>query len=100
MDWGRAKTVLIISFLMLNVLLGFQLWNSRSDKVHSLTDTAIAMEETNKLLASKNITVRMKEIPKETPKLKAVNYKETYSDKTTVSLPEPVSTVNFSAGAG
>jgi len=33
MDWGRAKSVLIVSFLVLNVLLGYQLWLNVRDQV-------------------------------------------------------------------
>lgn len=26
MEWARAKTILIITFFLLNVILGYQLW--------------------------------------------------------------------------
>ena len=28
MNWSRAKTILIASFLLLNMILGFQLWST------------------------------------------------------------------------
>jgi len=73
MDWGRAKLVLIISFLLLNIVLGYQLFNNRLDRL-TLADAAVVKEETMKLLESRNIELSVKKVPKETPKLSGVNY--------------------------
>ncbi len=32
MDWGRAKTILILSFLCLNLFLGYQLWEEKKQQ--------------------------------------------------------------------
>lgn len=32
MDWGRAKTILILSFLCLNLFLGYQLWEEQKNQ--------------------------------------------------------------------
>ena len=73
MDWGRAKLVLIISFLLLNILLGYQLFNNRLDRI-SAADAAVVKEETIKLLESRDIKLSAKKIPKDTPKLTPINY--------------------------
>jgi len=70
-DWGRAKTILIVSFLILNAVLGFQLWTTRSDLLEFDANTASAAEEIQRLLKSKNIQVSA-EIPKEIPRLKEI----------------------------
>ncbi|MCI3924757.1 two-component system regulatory protein YycI [Paenibacillus sp. TRM 82003] len=54
MDWSRAKTVLILSFLMLNVLLGYQLWMDELN-LNTFTENAAKREEMNRLLALKNV---------------------------------------------
>jgi len=69
MDWGRAKLILILSFFMLNVVLGYQLWTTRSDLLEFDANTASAAEEIQRLLKSKNIQVSA-EMPKEIPRLK------------------------------
>jgi regulatory protein YycI of two-component signal transduction system YycFG len=74
MDWGRAKTVLIMSFLILNLLLAYQMWVTRWDPAILTTDMSGIKDETNKLLASKNIKV-MITIPKEVPKLRQISVK-------------------------
>lgn len=36
MDWGRAKNVLIYAFLLLNLVLGYQLWNDLREQADSI----------------------------------------------------------------
>ncbi|MBO9608800.1 MAG: two-component system regulatory protein YycI [Paenibacillaceae bacterium] len=74
MDWSRAKTILIVSFFFLNVLLGYQLWAVRFDQSTSAADKKSLIEETNKLLESKNIRVLTK-VPEETPLMKQLTVK-------------------------
>lgn len=85
MDWGRAKSVLIISFLLLNVLLGYQLYNSRWDKTAS-QNSAVIQEETVKLLNSRNIRIEVKKVPKDTPKLRSVYSREKINHATEVAV--------------
>lgn len=91
MDWGRAKTILIVSFLILNVMLGYQLWINRWSQTASGKDTADMIGETNKLLDSKKIRVQI-DIPKNTPKLSqiTVRYREEYRNGKQVKLSKPV----------
>ncbi|CAG7654061.1 two-component system regulatory protein YycI [Paenibacillus allorhizosphaerae] len=84
MDWGRAKTILILSFLLLNAVLGFQLWSSRSDLLDLEANPSGAAEEIQRLLKSKNIQVPA-DIPKDVPKLKEIVAK--FDDKLTPGKP-------------
>lgn len=90
MDWGRAKTILILSFLSLNLLLGFQLWTSRADQWDSTTGLTGATEELDKLLLSKRITIK-NEIPKDVPRLKGftVQFDEKFKFDETLYFREP-----------
>lgn len=69
MDWGRAKTILILTFLVLNVMLGFELWWNRTGLNGPGSQTDIAINEIKQILAIKGISMQA-EIPKEMPNLK------------------------------
>lgn len=71
MDWSRAKSILIISFLCLNLLLFYQLWININN--HAGTDLSYTelSEETYQLLNNKNIQLDSS-IPKETPSLSEI----------------------------
>ncbi|MCU6791933.1 two-component system regulatory protein YycI [Paenibacillus sp. WQ 127069] len=71
MDWGRAKMILIVSFFILNAVLGYQLWTTRSDLLEFDANTTSAAEEIQRLLKSKNIQISA-ELPKEVPRLKEI----------------------------
>lgn len=69
MDWSRAKTILIAVFVMLNLLLGYQLWYDRagtSEATPELQETELALEQ---IIARKNIRIKAA-LPVETPKLR------------------------------
>lgn len=90
MDWGKAKTVLILSFLFLNILLGYQLWATGWGK--SETNTAYVIQETNELLASKNIQLNVEEVPSDSPLLRSftVRYDEPSMNASKLSLDTPI----------
>lgn len=72
MNWSRAKTILICSFLLLNIILGFQLWSTnRSNKTEIALDTSGTVEEMNRALHSKNIRLTG-ELPTDVMKLKVI----------------------------
>ncbi|TBL77439.1 two-component system regulatory protein YycI [Paenibacillus thalictri] len=71
MDWGRVKSILIFSFLILNLILGYQLWTSRSVQLQSVADASTALEEIKHLVRTKNIQLPS-ELPKDVPKLKEI----------------------------
>lgn len=66
MEWGKAKTILILAFLGLNLVLGYQLWVIKQDVLGSKLYQAEITQETQRILESKGITVEG-EIPEETP---------------------------------
>jgi regulatory protein YycI of two-component signal transduction system YycFG len=70
MDWSRAKTILILAFLLLNITLGYELWWNQwvvGDKKAS-ADQAV---ELNRLMQSRGIRLST-EIPKDVPKMKEI----------------------------
>jgi regulatory protein YycI of two-component signal transduction system YycFG len=73
-DWSRAKTILIVSFLLLNAVLGYQLWTSKSSQLQLDADTTGMVEDTKRLLRQHNIQFP-ETIPKDTPKLKGITIK-------------------------
>jgi regulatory protein YycI of two-component signal transduction system YycFG len=102
MDWGRAKTILILSFLFLNMILGYQLWNGKSKSTELTSDTSVLMEELNQVLRSKNIRIAH-DVPKEVPKLKEITVKFDENVKAAEKIPLKNSTTMTSIlakGAG
>jgi regulatory protein YycI of two-component signal transduction system YycFG len=102
MDWGRAKTILILSFLFLNMILGYQLWNGKSKSTELTSDTSVLMEELNQVMRSKNIRIAH-DVPKEVPKLKEITVKFDENIKTAEKIPLKNSTTMTSIlakGAG
>ncbi|TJY41732.1 hypothetical protein E5161_10990 [Cohnella pontilimi] len=82
MDWRRAKSVLILAFLMLNLLLGYQLWTEWRAQLNTSADWTSLPAETRQIMAEKKIRIESK-IPSETPSMKDLSYllKQSSSDK-------------------
>lgn len=76
MDWSKAKTILIISLVIVNIILGFAVYNSNQDIESTVSEDFI--EDTIRLLSNKGISVDV-EIPRDIPSLEglAVEF-ETY----------------------
>ncbi|EXX85355.1 two-component system regulatory protein YycI [Paenibacillus darwinianus] len=91
MDWGRAKSVLIIAFLLLNVLLGYQLWADMSDRLNSNVDLTALPQETLLVMQEKGIRLTGS-IPSDKPKLADLSFRYTLksgqNDK--IKLDKPV----------
>lgn len=68
MDWSRAKTILIVVFLLLNLLLGYQLWVDRYGFATSQPELEEEDRVLEQILAIKDIQV-LTRIPDETPEL-------------------------------
>jgi regulatory protein YycI of two-component signal transduction system YycFG len=86
-DWSRAKSILIIAFLLLNIVLGYQLLKGSGSGSDLPGDMP---EETNKLLRSKNIQLNAV-LPTDTPRLREITV--TYNDQfknEKVMLQEPI----------
>ncbi|MBO7747086.1 two-component system regulatory protein YycI [Paenibacillus sp. MWE-103] len=74
MDWGRAKSVLIIAFLLLNLVLGYQLWSNIREGRDASTDVNDLRPETQALMKEKGIKLDTS-IPSETPELKDLTFR-------------------------
>lgn len=91
MDWGRAKNVLIYAFLLLNLVLGYQLWNDLQEQADSNPDFISLESSIQKSMDEKSVKVLAK-IPSETPALPKISYRfvdDGQSGKR-IDLPKPV----------
>jgi regulatory protein YycI of two-component signal transduction system YycFG len=97
MNWGRAKTILILSFLLLNMILGFQLWSTnRSNQTEIAADTSGTVEELNRVLRSKNIRLTQ-DLPTDLPKMKVINvrFDESFKLEDKKMLKTPLAMINI-----
>lgn len=74
MDWGRTKSVLIFAFLLLNALLGYQLWLNLQERLDTAVDWTSLPPETQQVMQEKSIKVEA-QIPTETPAMQEITYK-------------------------
>ncbi|MDQ0061567.1 two-component system regulatory protein YycI [Paenibacillus harenae] len=75
MDWGRAKSVLIFSFLLLNLLLGYQLWLDIREQRNVNVNSAELPQDKVLLMQQKGISLRDNlHLPLETPELRDITY--------------------------
>jgi regulatory protein YycI of two-component signal transduction system YycFG len=91
MDWSRAKTILIIVFALLNILLAYQLWSERlwfSSAQPELTDEDRALDQ---ILTLKEIRL-LTDLPEETPELGelTLNVHPKNGVPETIALDEPL----------
>lgn len=73
MDWGRAKSVLIFSFLLLNILLGYQLWLDIREQLNVNVNSAELPQDKVLLMQQKRISLKAN-LPLETPELRDITY--------------------------
>lgn len=99
MDWGRAKNVLIISFLLLNILLGYQLWLDIREQLNINVNTAELPQDKVLLMQQKRISLEAN-LPLETPDLGDLTYllhSDSRKNAEPVTLEKPVdSTIIYS----
>jgi regulatory protein YycI of two-component signal transduction system YycFG len=74
MEWGRAKTILIWTFFLLNVLLAYQLWVDQWDVFGSAFGRNEEIAEVEHILQERGIALRQ-EIPLGVPKVKEIYVK-------------------------
>ncbi|MFC5406674.1 two-component system regulatory protein YycI [Cohnella soli] len=75
MDWRRAKSVLIVSFLALNIVLGYQLWTEWRERLNTAVDWTSLPPETLQVMKEKNIQVDDNaRIPTDTPNMRQLTY--------------------------
>lgn len=68
MDWSRAKTYLILTFLLLDFALGYQYWRQQTEQAGYVQSFSEQLAEIRELLASQKWELRA-EVPKATPEL-------------------------------
>lgn len=91
MDWGRAKNVLIYAFLLLNLVLGYQLWMDARESAGSSLDFTSLGESTQRLMEEKGIEI-LAPIPSETPAMPKLTYRYVNGSKAAkpIQLEEPI----------
>ncbi|GGN95078.1 two-component system regulatory protein YycI [Saccharibacillus kuerlensis] len=77
MDWGRAKNVLIYAFLLLNLVLGYQLWSDVREQQGASLGFDSLSESTQRAMEEKNIQV-LTSVPADTPSLPKISYRYTH----------------------
>ncbi|GFN31333.1 two-component system regulatory protein YycI [Paenibacillus xylaniclasticus] len=76
MDWSRAKSVLILAFLVLNVVLGYQLWQNVSERLNADQKLGDLGADTLRIMKERGISLAATaSIPTETPKLRDLTYR-------------------------
>ncbi|MDB4866309.1 MAG: hypothetical protein JWR03_642 [Cohnella sp.] len=73
MDWRRAKSVLIIAFLLLNALLGYQLWTEWRAQLNSSVDRTSLPAVTRQIMQEKKIRIDST-IPAGTPSMRDLSF--------------------------
>ncbi|NDI36918.1 two-component system regulatory protein YycI [Chengkuizengella sediminis] len=95
MEWGRAKSILIFTFLLLNLLLGYQLWINNINLLNPFFGGNEIVQETRKLLEEKGIVFE-EEIPVDTLSLKqiTIDFEDKY-ELDEVKLTQPIEMNQF-----
>jgi regulatory protein YycI of two-component signal transduction system YycFG len=76
MDWSRAKTILIVTFLLLDLFLGYQVIMSQNRDIETAPQGELIPSSLEELLKTRNIKLDT-EIPSETPEMNYVNVRFT-----------------------
>lgn len=106
MDWSRAKTILILSFLCLNLFLAYQLWEERQNQGIEGQISQLQIDELKQRLRNASIGFDEEDIPEEMPDMSnirvsiekldqqdfppQVSLVEWENQKLTVALDEPL----------
>lgn len=69
MDWSRAKTILILSFLCLNIFLAYQLWEEQKNQGIEGQISQLQIDELKQRLRNAGIHFREEDIPEEMPNI-------------------------------
>ncbi|CEH32581.1 YycH protein [Aneurinibacillus migulanus] len=76
MDWSRAKTILIVTFLLLDLFLGYQVIMSQNRDIETAPQGELIPSSLEELLKTRTITLDTG-IPNETPQMNYVNVRFT-----------------------
>jgi regulatory protein YycI of two-component signal transduction system YycFG len=76
MDWSRAKTILIVTFLLLDLFLGYEVVSSFNRDIETAPRGELIPSSLEEFLKTRNIVLET-EIPSETPEMNYVNIRFT-----------------------
>ncbi|WP_339060784.1 two-component system regulatory protein YycI [Tepidibacillus marianensis] len=74
MDWGKTKTIFILTFFILNLLLGYQIYLKQKEYLQDI-QSSNSIQELNSILRLQGIKLTS-EIPREIPELHFVQVKK------------------------
>jgi regulatory protein YycI of two-component signal transduction system YycFG len=66
MDWSKAKTYFIVTFLLLDLLLGYQYYNAQREAAEYVQSFTAQLSELRDVLSERKLTLQT-DVPKETP---------------------------------
>ena len=66
MDWSKAKTYLILTFLLLDILLGYQFYSAREQAQEYVQSFSAQLQELKDMLRENHVVLQA-EVPKDTP---------------------------------
>ncbi|WP_138494350.1 two-component system regulatory protein YycI [Paenibacillus pinistramenti] len=90
MDWSKAKNVLIYAFMLLNLVLGYQLWSDLREQADESPDLTSLAGNVQRAMETKDIKVAAA-IPTDTPELPKISYRFVGTDGgKPMNLEEPV----------
>ncbi|MDB5083685.1 MAG: hypothetical protein JWN30_571 [Bacilli bacterium] len=70
MDWGRAKTYLLLAFLLLDVLLGWRYLAVRTEQAAYVQSYADQLKDVKAVLDSRGVQLMITDVPRTTPELR------------------------------
>ncbi|KEO84973.1 two-component system regulatory protein YycI [Tumebacillus flagellatus] len=82
MDWSKAKTYFIVTFLLLDLLLGYQFYSAQKEAAEYVQSFSSQLQELKDVLSERKMVLQT-EVPKETPVmhfLQASHPKEPFAD--------------------
>ncbi|MBL0385100.1 two-component system regulatory protein YycI [Tumebacillus sp. ITR2] len=66
MDWSKAKTYFIVTFLFLDLLLGYQFYNAQKEAAEYVQSFTSQLQELKDVLTERKLVLQT-DVPKETP---------------------------------
>ncbi|WP_051330771.1 two-component system regulatory protein YycI [Aneurinibacillus terranovensis] len=87
MDWSRAKTILILSFLLLDIFLAYQIISAQNRWIETEPQSELIPSSFDELLKTRHITLKA-DISKDTPEMHYINIRFTSLSEYVQMLPD------------
>lgn len=90
MEWSRAKTILIMAFLALNILLGYQLWIGKIELEKTTINSEETTREIQQLMTNKDIRLEAS-VSEEAPKLQdiSIRFDSAFDSQRVIEVEKP-----------